>query len=64
MSGDFFKVIDILQEARMPCSISDGPQTPDEVAQPEIPDEDSEYERERRNNELNETLRDIARTRL
>ena len=31
---------------RMPCHISDGPQTPEDVHYPELEDEDAAYERD------------------
>ena len=31
---------------RMPCRISDGPQTPEDVHYPELEDEDESYERD------------------
>jgi len=46
MNGIFFELMDALAKGRMPCHISDGPQTPDEMIKPEV-DEDSVYERYR-----------------
>ena len=53
-------------QSRMPCSISDGPQEPEDVNPDLWPeeDEDEAYERERqqRIDDLNRTLEDISRS--
>ncbi len=54
---------------RMPCRISDGPQTPEDVHYPELEDEDLAYERQMQADldahtaladDLNDALKEIA----